>query len=70
MTVCCLLITGWEAILFLISAAMVMKDCSTFAADLAEVSRNGIPSSSAKALAVHVVASEFLKSPCLSPLSR
>ena len=33
--------------LFLISAAMVMKACSTFVAFLAEVSRKGIPSWSA-----------------------
>ena len=35
--------------LFLISAAMVMNACSTFVALLAEVSRNGMPISSAKA---------------------
>jgi len=40
---------GWLAILFLISAAMVMNACSTFEEFLALVSRNGIPISSANA---------------------
>ncbi len=51
----------WEspaaAHLFLISAAMVMNACSTFVAFLAEVSRNGMPISSAKACVPTEVAS-------------
>lgn len=43
-----------RAHLFLISAAMVMKACSTFVALLALVSRNGMPISSAKACNVTV----------------
>merc|ERR1719160_1241945 len=51
-TVLGLFIAGCEAICFLISWAILMKACSTFSALFAEVSRKGIPISSAKALAV------------------
>ena len=39
--------------LFLISAAMVIKACSTFVAFLALVSKKGIPISSANACTMH-----------------
>ena len=43
----------------LISAAMVMNACSTFVASLAEVSRKGMPSVSAYALASSVCTTFF-----------
>ena len=45
---------GAAAILALISAAIAMNACSTLALLLAEVSKKGMPASSAKALAVAV----------------
>ena len=45
--------TAARQYLFLISAAIVMKACSTFVAFLALVSRKGMPISSAKAWRAH-----------------
>ena len=47
---------------FLISAAIVMNTCSMFVADLADVSRKGIPSWSAYSYNKVI---QNLKSPCI-----